>query len=639
MPLGSIAFGQGLASGLDFRSIVNAILEAERFPTRALQRRIDSFTAARDRVQELSDLLTSFNGSLEDLKSSSTIGGKTATLSDAEAGLSVSVNPSADVGSYSIEVTQLAQAHRIRSDGFTDRYSPLVGDGTITIQSGDNELITIDVSADNGNNSLQAIADAINTADEGVVASIINDGTSDILIVRAENTGADNSLTITDTTNLNLTDPANELQAAQDAELTVDGVDITSASNTVGGAIKGVTLTLMETTIGAVTLTIGEDVDGAKQALRDFVEAYNEVSEYFDRQFGTAEFQRASGLAGNTLVRNVQRQIQGLLTGRVTGIPEGNIDTLAELGIVVADGTGRLEFEESTFDDLVEQGRFDEVRAVIQSTGSTTDSAIVYLGAGSKTVAGTYDIFVTQAAERADVRGKFAVRSEGIDNDETLTITLNDDTIDVGLTTGDTIDVIVGRINDALSAAGMQASARSDSDVLVIEADEYGSAYTLTAVSDRPATGAGRSTGIGKRPITDTGVDVAGTIGGEVAEGVGQVLIGPDDTDVDGLRVRVYATAESIAAKGGDFGSVGYSEGLAERFIDAIDGITDPFEGTIKSIKDGFEESIESLELKIERVNERLVRREELLIRQFAAAEQAISQLQLFQATLQQRLG
>ena len=98
-----------------------------------------------------------------------------------------------------------------------------------------------------GNTSLEAIRDQINAADAGVAASIINDGSSYRLVVRSEETGTDNALTVTDSTNLNLDVGANEINPAADAQLLIDGIAITSSSNKVTGAIAGVTLDLKQT--------------------------------------------------------------------------------------------------------------------------------------------------------------------------------------------------------------------------------------------------------------------------------------------------------------------------------------------------------------------------------------------------------
>lgn len=422
MALGSIQFGQGFASGMDYRAIIDAVLQAGRVPINTIQGRIDTFEKAKASFGTFSGLLDDFVSKLEGLDDSAKVAGRAASLSSTDS-LTATATSKAAAGTYEINVTQIAQAHRVRSDGLSDRYSPLVSDGTITIQAGGYNQITVNVSAANGNNSLQAVADEINNADEGVIATIVNDGTDDILIVRSEKTGAAKGMTISDTTNLNLDASGNVLQAAQDAQLDVDGVSITSASNSVTGAIQGVTLSLTGATTSTVTLNVTEDTETAKQSLQDFVDAYNEVNDYFDQQFGTAEFRAASAVAGSLTVRQVQLDLQAIVTDKVTGIPSGKLSTLSELGISFADdGTGRIEFESSKFDALVDAGRFDEVAAVLMSTGSTTDSSVVFDSSSSRTVAGTYAITVSQAAERADVAGSTAIAAGGITQNENLSL-------------------------------------------------------------------------------------------------------------------------------------------------------------------------------------------------------------------------
>ncbi|MDQ7087442.1 MAG: flagellar filament capping protein FliD [Acidobacteriota bacterium] len=634
MPLGSVQFGQGFASGMDYRAIIDAVLQAGRVPIDSIQDRIDTFERAKSSFSQFSGLLDDFVSKLEGLDDSAKLAGRSTSLSSSDA-LTAKATSKASAGSYQINVTQIAQAHRVRSDGLSDRYSPLVTDGTITIQAGGNNLITVNVSSANGNNSLQAIADEINNADEGVIATVINDGTSDILVVRSEQTGTTHSLTITDTTNLNLDTAGNELQAAQDAVLDVDGVSITSSSNSVTGAIQGVTLSLTGTTSSAVTLTVSEDTETAKKSLQEFVDAYNEVNDYFDQQFGTPEFRAASAVAGSLTVRQVQLDLQSIVTGSVTGIPSGKLSSLSELGITFADdGTGRLEFEGSKFDALVDAGRFDEIAAVLMSTGSTTDSSVVFDSASSRTVAGTYAVTVTQAAERADVAGSTAIAAGGLSQAENLTIELNSSSLNVALAAGDTITDVVSKINSAFELNGMAATAYSSSGVLHIRADDYGDDYTIRVTSDVADLADGNSTGIGTTQLTDTGIDVAGSIGGQAAQGIGQQLIGADGTNMDGLIVTVYATAASITAKGGNFGTVGYSAGVIESFNDKIDGLTDPYEGVLKSIQDSYDDSIDVAERRIEALEAALARKEELMVRQFSAAEQAIAQLQQLQASL-----
>jgi flagellar hook-associated protein 2 len=632
MPLGSISIGSGATTGFDFQAMIDAIMRAERQPIRQLESKINAFQKTKSSFNELRELLNGFTETLQDLDSDDTFAARKTALSQEDAPFSVNANSSAAPGTYDIEVTQLAQAHRVRSETMTDQNSPVVSDGTITVQAGGHEEITVDVSAAAGNNSLRAIADAINEADEGVNASIVNDGTGSILVLRSAESGTAHGMTISDTTNLGLAAAENELQAAQNAAATVDGIAITSQSNQISRAIAGVTLNLTGTTESPVTLTVEEDTETAKKAIEDFVEAYNKVNTYFDEQFGSAAFRAASSVAGSSLVRSIQTNLQAMITGTVSGIPEGKLDSLAEIGVVVADGTGRLELDGAYFDKLVESGRFEEIEAVLRSSGSTTDPSIVFDSASTKTQAGDYAVTVTQAAHRADVSGSTVVSDAGIAQDENLTIGINGSNTTVALTTGDTLADIVTKVNTALEAAGMEGRAYDLDGQLHIRASAYGDEYTVTAVSDVAASTT--SSGIGTTQLSDTGVDVQGTIGGVAAGGNGQYLIGADDTDMDGLIVRVYATDDSVTAKGGDFGTVGYSRGLMDRITEQIDRMTDTTDGLIKSALDGYDDSIEAAENRIEAIERRLAQRQELLVRQFSAAERAISTLQAMQAQL-----
>ncbi|MFN7967168.1 MAG: flagellar filament capping protein FliD [Acidobacteriota bacterium] len=635
MALGAISFGQGIASGIDFRAIVDAIISAESQPIKKLQARVDSFTKAKNSYSEIDKLLKDFESKLQEIKSGGSFGGKLATLSDKDAPLTVSAGSSAATGVYEIKIEELAQSSRVRSATQSDKDSPLVSDGTITIKSGTKDTITIDVTAANGNNSLQAIADSINGADAGVAANIINDGNGAILVVRAKDSGTANALTITDKTNLNLDDAGNVLQAAKNAKIVVDGVTVTSQTNTVNGAIAGVSLNLTGTTATKFQLTVADDLEASKDSLKSFVDAYNKVNDFFIKNFGSSTEIGASAIASSSIARNLQRQVQSLVTGSVVGVPSGNLSSLSELGITVADRTGKLEFNADQFSKLVDQGRFDEIRAVLVSSGSTSDPSTRYISSSPKTKAGTYAVTVRTAAERAEVEGSTAIGAGGITANETLSISLGTSHVDVALTAGDTAAQIVTKLNTALDNAGLGATAYNDGGKLKLRTDDYGVLQTISVSSNVADAGDGSSTGIGTNALTDTGVDIVGTIGGVEAEGKGNSLIGADGTDADGLIVKVYATAASIAAKSGNFGTVGFSQGSADRFIQAIDRITDPLDGTIKSAKDSYDASIETNKARITAMQDRLTVRQEMLIKQFSAAEQAISQLKAYQTSLQ----
>lgn len=639
MALGNVIFGQGMTSGINYQAIVDAIINADSAPITSLQKRVDTFKTAQRSFQNLRTALQDFSSKLQKMRTGTAIGGKTTSVSGVPTGattpFSASAGSDAISGTYEITVQSLAKAHRVRSAGVADAFSQTVSDGQIRIKAGTNEEIVIDVAATSGNNSLSAIASAINGADKGVIASIIQDGTNSMLVVRSRETGTANALTISDSTNLNLDDAANRLQAASNAQIDVDGITVTSQSNTVSNAIPGVTLDLSAELPGtAVRLNVADDISGTKKTIGEFVEAYNAINAQFDKELGSAAALKNSAVGGSSVYRNMQLQLQSLLTSTATGVADGRIDSLAELGIQIADGTGRLEFKSETFDEIVEQGRFDEVRAVLQSTGSTSDPSVGYVSSTSLTKAGTYDIRITQAAQQAFVTGSTVVGAGGITANETLTFTLDGSTQTVDLAAGDTLSAIVSKINTTMTQAGFGVRAEDSGGRLLLRSVEYGSAYTLSVGSSVADAADGNSTGIGTTQLTDTGVDVAGTINGAAATGYGRDLVAGSSTDANGLAIRVYATDALVASKAGNFGTVGFSQGIADRFDALIDRLTDPLDGTIKSALDSYDDSIELANDKIASIRERLAGKREILTRQFSAAEQAITSLNQMLASL-----
>ncbi len=634
---GSITFGTGTASGIDWSAVADAIIKAKSRPITNLQNQVSIWNGAKKAFSALGSALDNFETKLRALRADGAVGAKKTTLGSLPAGattpFSASAGTDALTGSYAIEVHDLAKAHRVRSAGVADAYSPIVADGTISIQAEGEEAITIDVSAANGNNSLTAIATAINSADKGVQASVIRDGSNSILVVKSAQTGTDHELVISDATNLGLDDAQNVLQAAQNAWITVDGIDIRAQSNTIDDAIAGVSLKLTAETTGAVALDVADDLEGTKKALQEFVDAYNAVDKVFQEEMGSKNALAGSSVASSSVFRGVRDRLQALVTSRMQGIPDGNVRSLAELGVEIADASGTLKFNATKFDAIVDAGRFDEVRAVLQSSGSTSDTLVSFVSGRTTTGAGTYDVRVTKAAEVAALGGSTALAG-GLATNENLTITLGTASRSVALAAGDDLTTVLGKINAALDQAGIAATAVNDGGRVRLASDEYGSAQVLKVVSDVADAGDGRSTGFGTTEQTDAGVDVAGTIGGVLAVGLGRDLKAAEESPAAGLIVRIYATDAAIAAKAGNFGTVGYSKGAADLFLEQIDAVTDPFDGTIKSAQDGYDKSIKSAQEKITRLQDMLAEKRDQLLRQFSAAEQAVAQLNAMMAQM-----
>lgn len=642
MQIGAVNFS-GLFSGLDVEQIVGAIIKGESLGLENVQAKQTNLESKRSALEEIRSALSGLRFKLRDIATLARIAGKTVS-STTDTVAKATASSSAQTGSFTIDVQTLAAAHKVRSIEVADRFSPVITDGTLTIQSGSGDVITINVAAAAGNNTLVGVRDAINAADSGVTASIVDVGSGDVLIIRSEETGTTNSLTITDSTSLDLTGAGSLVQAAANATVVVEGLTVTSSSNKISGALAGVTLDLIST--GTTTLTVANDTETVREGLEEFIEEYNTVIDLLNKHTssgikieGTSEDgdddDEVGGvgvLFSDSTARRIREDLALLVSSSSATVPGGDLRSLSGVGVDLDGRTGKLSINTLRLDETLENS-FDALRSVFLSTGLAADAAVLVQSAGFG-AQGSYAIQITQASEAAQVAGSTALQGGGLAADENLTITVGSDSIQVALLAGDTIADVVGKVNTALQQAGVQAIALDAAGVLSFTANDHGSAVTLSVVSDVVDAGDGSSTGIGTTALNDTGVDVAGTINGAAATGVGQILTADADTVADGLALRILADATAVAAKGGDFGSVSVTHGLRRTLGDRLSLLSDPFDGTVSSARDGLDARIRSLENRVEQMERRLARRREILTIKFAAAERALAQLQLSEASL-----
>ncbi|MDZ3995143.1 flagellar filament capping protein FliD [Pseudomonas sp. Teo4] len=367
----------GVGSGLDLESILESLEESK---TTSL---LDPITAQEESVEAeisaygtLTSALDALQTAAEALADASLYESLSTSISGS--GVSVTTSSEAVAGSYSIEVTQLAQAQSLATDGISDTSSTL-GTGTLTLQVGSDEAISI--TLDSSNNTLAGLRDAINAADAGVTATIVSDGSDSPyrLVLTSNSTGTEAQMTVSyssdDSSDLatslfgyadgsgNMT----ETVAAQDAELTINGISITSQSNTVEEALQGVTLSLTATG-SSQTLTIERDTDTILDAITDFVDAYNDfVATVDDLTAYDADSETSGELLGDSTTRRISTE---LASDIYNSIGSGTFTYLSQLGIAL-ESDGTLSIDEDTLESALE----DNIDAVseffIGSDGSS----------------------------------------------------------------------------------------------------------------------------------------------------------------------------------------------------------------------------------------------------------------------------
>jgi len=351
----------GVGSGLKLGDILDSLTAAQKAQLTPISNQQSSYTSKLSAYGTLKSALESFQTANTALSKADLFTATTTTSSSTA--FSATTTGSALAGKYTIEVTQLAKAQTLTSGVQKDNKAAIAtSDSKITIQQGgDKKPVTIDISA--ANSSLTGIRDAINKADAGVSASIINVGGGEYrLSITSDDTGADNAMTLSVSGDSALqeflgydgtdsTKGMEESVTAQDAELYVNNVKITNSSNTISNALEDITLNLSDVTTGNQTLTITKDTSKAETAIKDWVTAYNTLQDTFSSLTkytavdAGAESQDTSNgaLLGDSTLRTIQTQLKGLLTNTSGST---SIKTLAQIGITSDPSTGQLELDE-----------------------------------------------------------------------------------------------------------------------------------------------------------------------------------------------------------------------------------------------------------------------------------------------------
>lgn len=341
VPLWSVS---GLATGLDWRKIIDDLMAIERRPITALEQRKSRLEAVKKAWSDLKLALQAVDTKLDPFFLSTTFQARVA-VSSAESVVMGTASAGAPTGTYAISVQKLAQAQVVASAEQPQDALGLAGD--IYINGKTISVVTTDTVA--------SIRDKINTtAGVGVTASVVNtdvDGvTKSILVLKSNTTGTAGAMTLDEDANQVLTKlgvlvngAPNVKVAAQDAEFKVDGVTITSGSNTVTTAVPGVTLELKGT--GSATLEVKADVDSMVAKIRDFVNAYNDALSKL-RSYLVNQPGNAGPLAGDPTAQGIERQLRQLAYGAVSGLP-ADMDSLYDIGISTTDKMGALAIDET----------------------------------------------------------------------------------------------------------------------------------------------------------------------------------------------------------------------------------------------------------------------------------------------------
>ena len=368
MSSAGISFG-GLASGLDTKAIISALVSIERRPISALETKKSSLGKQKSLYGDLRGLLDKLETAAKALKTTNDFLKMKAVSSD-ENVVTVEASNTAEPGTYSVRVVELAQAQVNATTGSASPTESLGGAASFFINSGGNQnLISV------ANPTLNSIADAINQADDdndtGVRAEVVDTGNPANgganryqLVVRSTTPGVENGFTIVNDDGSAafqavITQVAgNNLSEAQDAELLINGtpgggggITVYRPTNQVSDLWPGITLDLnsVPTPNKDITITVSTDAEATSKKVQEFVDAYNKVVDFFTEQNAlTAEGKAKGPLFGDSTLRSMRSSLRGIVGASVGDTGNSAYQLLAQAGIT-SDTAGKLTFNSTKF--------------------------------------------------------------------------------------------------------------------------------------------------------------------------------------------------------------------------------------------------------------------------------------------------
>ena len=346
----------GVGSGLDLSSIVSGLMAVEKQPLTALKTKQSTVESRISALGTLKSALASLQTAAGNL-----VPGTTQTLAEKfssftaksadETVATATAKSGVAATKYTLTNITLASAEQVRKTETALGIPSGTGSGTLSIKVGSGD--SVDVSVNNGS-SLTDIAKAINSSKAGVTASVINDGTAKHLVITAKESGANNTISITGSTgwegfNFRPSSASADTnswvsqQAATSASVDVNGLTITSQSNTISDAVSGLSINLLKASSAGTTINVTQDnTSSITSALNAFVTAYNTAASSM-KSMGAynATTKVAGALQGDAVLRSAQAQVSRLVTAKYGS---GDVQTLSDLGISLQkDGTLKLD--------------------------------------------------------------------------------------------------------------------------------------------------------------------------------------------------------------------------------------------------------------------------------------------------------
>ncbi len=328
----STTSGTGLGQGINVQQFVQYAVADQQANITALQTQQTTLGSQTGELSTISTDLSNLDDAVFALSNPlGALNGEAASSSNSSV-VSATASGSATPGSHSITVNSLATTSSYYTNALSSSNST-ISPGSFQIQVGSNSPVTVTVNS--SDNTLSQLAASINNQNIGVTASVIQDANGYRLALVSNSSGAPGDITVSSNTGtgLNFT----KAVTGTNASLVVDGIPISSASNTVSNVINGVTLSLGSAAPNtSVAVNVSPDTSQATTAINNFVSAWNTVITEINNQFKVA----SDGSGGGALeADNTLQQAQSMLLSAISYSVSGNngMVNLASIGVNMND--------------------------------------------------------------------------------------------------------------------------------------------------------------------------------------------------------------------------------------------------------------------------------------------------------------
>ncbi|HUO13797.1 MAG TPA: flagellar filament capping protein FliD [Verrucomicrobiae bacterium] len=418
----------------------------------------------------------------------------TATSSDDNV-VTATASSGATAGTNDVVVNNLATAGLVYSNDFSGGANATIlpsgaNSGEIDLQIGGSSGTTKQIMINSSNDTLTSLAQYINQQNWGVTANVVTDVNGSRLALTSQSTGTAGALAIaSNNTGLTFATPTGGVNAS----LTIDGIPYASASNTITGAIPGVTLNLANASPDeTVQVTVGANTSGTEEAIENFVSAYNQVVSDINQEFTVNTSTNAEGpLGSDSALRSLQSSLLSDVTYSMPSTASSTTGTLNTVDMASANTsilpsgqtTGDIELQiggssGTTVDLPITAGSNDTLNTLAsyintQSTQNSwgvtasvvQDSGGYHLSISSQATGASAALAITNNTTLINSNG-------GIVNLASLGINMNNDgTLSVGSSpTGETLDqllssnpsAVLNFFQNASSSTGFATNFNSD---------------------------------------------------------------------------------------------------------------------------------------------------------------------------------